>query len=47
MNWRDAEREYEDEVIGETTLARMFEESAKRNSNRPAQQYREGSTSGR
>jgi long-chain acyl-CoA synthetase len=42
MNWRDAEREYEDEVIGETTLARMFEESAKRNSNRPAQQYKGG-----
>ncbi|MFB1063414.1 long-chain fatty acid--CoA ligase [Natrinema sp. H-ect4] len=42
MNWRDAEREYEDEVIGETTLARMFEESAERNSNRPAQQYKGG-----
>ncbi len=42
MNWRDAEREYEDEVIGETTLARLFEESAARNSNRPAQQYKGG-----
>ncbi|WP_226040112.1 long-chain fatty acid--CoA ligase [Natrinema sp. DC36] len=42
MNWRDAEREYEDEVIGETTLARMFEESAERNSNRPAQKYKGG-----
>ncbi|AFO55437.1 long-chain fatty acid--CoA ligase [Natrinema sp. J7-2] len=42
MNWRDAEREYEDEVTGETTLARLFEESAARNSNRPAQQYKGG-----
>ncbi|WP_440766845.1 AMP-dependent synthetase/ligase [Natronorubrum sp. DTA7] len=42
MNWRDAEREYEDEVIGETTLARMFEESAERNANRPAQKYKGG-----
>ncbi|WP_226482468.1 AMP-dependent synthetase/ligase [Natrinema amylolyticum] len=42
MNWRDAEREYEDEVTGETTLARLFEDSAERNSNRPAQQYKGG-----
>ncbi|WP_226005090.1 AMP-dependent synthetase/ligase [Natrinema salinisoli] len=42
MDWRDAEREYEDEVIGETTLARMFEDSAERNSNRPAQKYKGG-----
>ncbi|QLG50137.1 AMP-dependent synthetase/ligase [Natrinema halophilum] len=42
MDWRDAEREHEDEVIGETTLARLFEESAERNSNRPAQQYKGG-----
>ncbi|MDS0475900.1 long-chain fatty acid--CoA ligase [Natrinema sp. 1APR25-10V2] len=42
MNWLDTEREYEDEVIGETTLARMFEESAERNTNRPAQKYKGG-----
>ncbi|ELY64941.1 AMP-dependent synthetase/ligase [Natrinema versiforme] len=42
MDWRDAEREYEDEVIGETTLARLFEDSAERNANRPAQQYKGG-----
>ncbi|SEQ88734.1 AMP-dependent synthetase/ligase [Natrinema salaciae] len=42
MNWRDAEREYEDEVIGETTLARLFEDSAERNANRPAQKYKGG-----
>ncbi|WP_436346679.1 AMP-dependent synthetase/ligase [Natronorubrum sp. FCH18a] len=42
MNWRDAEREYEDEVIGETTLARMFEDSVERNANRPAQKYKGG-----
>ncbi|QCS44001.1 long-chain fatty acid--CoA ligase [Natrinema versiforme] len=42
MDWRDAEREYEDEVIGETTLARLFEDSAERNTNRPAQQYKGG-----
>ncbi len=42
MNWWDAEREYTDEVIGETTLGRMFEESAERNANRPAQRYKGG-----
>ncbi|WP_137288032.1 AMP-dependent synthetase/ligase [Natronorubrum halophilum] len=42
MNWQDAEREYEDEVIGETTLGRMFEEAVERNANRPAQQYKGG-----
>ncbi len=42
MDWLDAEREYDDEVIGETTLARMFEESAERNTNRPAQKYKGG-----
>lgn len=42
MDWRDAEREYEDEVIGETTLARMFEDAVERNANRPAQQYKGG-----
>ncbi|WP_132056772.1 AMP-dependent synthetase/ligase [Halorussus amylolyticus] len=42
MEWRDAEREYDDEVVGRTTLSRMFEESAARNANRPAQQYKGG-----
>ncbi|APW96699.1 long-chain fatty acid--CoA ligase [Halobiforma lacisalsi AJ5] len=42
MDWRDAEREYDDEVIGESTLGRMFEESAERNANRPAQKYKGG-----
>jgi long-chain acyl-CoA synthetase len=40
MNWRDAEREYEDEVIGETTLGRMFDDAAERHPNRPAQRYK-------
>ncbi|WP_247003783.1 AMP-dependent synthetase/ligase [Halosolutus gelatinilyticus] len=42
MDWRDAEREYEDEVIGETTLGRMFEDAAERHPNRPAQKYKGG-----
>ncbi|WP_230198624.1 AMP-binding protein, partial [Halopiger goleimassiliensis] len=42
MDWETAEREYDDEVIGETTLGRMFEESAERNADRPAQQYKGG-----
>ncbi|THE64898.1 long-chain fatty acid--CoA ligase [Salinadaptatus halalkaliphilus] len=42
MNWREAEREYEDEVIGETTLGRMFEESVERNTSQPAQKYKGG-----
>lgn len=42
MEWRDAERAYEDAVIDRTTLSRMFEESAARHANRPAQQYKGG-----
>ncbi|NGM68394.1 long-chain fatty acid--CoA ligase [Natronolimnobius sp. AArcel1] len=42
MNWLDAEREYEDEVIGETTLGRLFEDTAERHANRPAQKYKGG-----
>ncbi|USZ67142.1 long-chain fatty acid--CoA ligase [Halorussus salilacus] len=42
MTWRDAERAYDDEVIGRSTLSRMFEESAARHANRPAQQYKGG-----
>ncbi|NEU55478.1 long-chain fatty acid--CoA ligase [Halorussus sp. MSC15.2] len=40
MEWRDAEREYDDEVVGQSTMARLFEESAARHENRPAQQYK-------
>ncbi|RQG91629.1 long-chain fatty acid--CoA ligase [Natrarchaeobius halalkaliphilus] len=42
MNWRDAEREYVDAVIEETTIGRMFEDAAERNPNRPAQRYKGG-----
>ncbi|WP_135824713.1 AMP-dependent synthetase/ligase [Halorussus ruber] len=42
MEWRDAERAYEDEVVGRSTMARLFEESASRHENRPAQQYKGG-----
>ncbi len=42
MDWRDAEREYTDEVIGETTLGRLFFDSVDRHRNRPAQQYKGG-----
>ena len=42
MDWRDAEADYESEVLGETTLARLFEASADRNVNRVAQRYKGG-----
>ncbi|MFC4550263.1 MULTISPECIES: AMP-dependent synthetase/ligase [Halorussus] len=42
MEWRDAERAYDDPVIGRSTVPRMFEESAARHANRPAQQYKGG-----
>ncbi len=42
MDWREAERTYTDEVIGETTLGRLFLESTDRYRNRPAQQYKGG-----
>ncbi|MCU4973651.1 long-chain fatty acid--CoA ligase [Halobacteria archaeon AArc-m2/3/4] len=42
MNWWDAEQEYTDDVIGQTTLGRLFEDSAERHSNRPAQRYKGG-----
>jgi len=42
MNWRDAEAAYEDEVLGDTTLARMFDESAARNAEGVAQRYKGG-----
>jgi long-chain acyl-CoA synthetase len=42
MHWREAEREYTDEVIGESTLPQMFEESVERNEDRVAQRYKGG-----
>ncbi|QFU81879.1 AMP-dependent synthetase/ligase [Natronorubrum aibiense] len=42
MDWQDAERDYDDEVIGRTTLGRLFEETVERNANRPAQMYKGG-----
>ncbi|WP_224448494.1 AMP-dependent synthetase/ligase [Haloprofundus salilacus] len=42
MEWRDAEATYESEVVGQTTLPVMFEESAERNANRIAQRYKGG-----
>ncbi|QIB75906.1 long-chain fatty acid--CoA ligase [Halogeometricum borinquense] len=42
MDWRDSEETFEDEVVGDTTLARMFENSAARNTGEPAQQYKGG-----
>ncbi|SNZ16245.1 long-chain acyl-CoA synthetase [Natronoarchaeum philippinense] len=42
MNWREAERDFSDEVTRMTTLPRMFEASAERNENRPAQRYKGG-----
>ena len=42
MDWRQAETEFESEVLGETTLPRMFEASADRNAESPAQRYKGG-----
>jgi long-chain acyl-CoA synthetase len=42
MDWREAERKYTDDVIGENTLPRMFEEAVERYGNRPAQMYKGG-----
>ena len=42
MAWRDAEAAYEDEVTGKETLARTFESSAARHTDRPAQMYKGG-----
>ncbi|MFC5972908.1 AMP-dependent synthetase/ligase [Halomarina salina] len=41
-SWLEHEREYTDEVIGEDTLAVMFERSAERNQTRSAQRYKGG-----
>ncbi len=42
MTWQEAEQTYEDAVIGDSTLSRMFEEAADRHADRPAQQYKGG-----
>ncbi|MXR21724.1 AMP-dependent synthetase/ligase [Halobacterium bonnevillei] len=42
MDFREAERQYEDEVVGETTLPRMFEDAAARYTDQPAQGYKGG-----
>jgi long-chain acyl-CoA synthetase len=42
MEWRDGEKEFTDPVIERTTLSRMFEDSAERHENRPAQRYKGG-----
>jgi long-chain acyl-CoA synthetase len=42
MDWREAEREFSDEVIEMTTLPQMFEASAERQTDRPAQRYKGG-----
>lgn len=41
-DWRAAEQEYEDEVIGWNTLAEMVEEAAERHSSRDASMYKGG-----
>lgn len=38
----EAERRYDDEVIGDTNLARLFENAAERHRDRPAQHYKGG-----
>ena len=40
--WLEAEAAYEDEVVGENTLSRMFEASASRHASRDAQWYKGG-----
>ena len=42
MGWQDAEREHDDAVIGDSTLSRLFEDSAARNLERDAQRYKGG-----
>ncbi|WP_256687214.1 AMP-dependent synthetase/ligase [Halococcus qingdaonensis] len=39
-DWRAAERDHTDEVIGTDTIPRLFERSATRNADRPAQRYK-------
>jgi long-chain acyl-CoA synthetase len=40
--WRQAEQQYDDEVIGMSTLSRLFEESTSRNREQTAQLYKGG-----
>ncbi|WP_230198598.1 AMP-binding protein, partial [Halopiger goleimassiliensis] len=42
MDWEEAERAYDDEVIGESNLARMYEDAADRYTNQAAQMYKGG-----
>ena len=42
MDPRQAEREYTDEVIGETTIPELILDSADRNAGRDAQMYKGG-----
>jgi long-chain acyl-CoA synthetase len=42
MDWQAAEREYTDEVIGETTIPELFFDSVERNASRDAQLYKGG-----
>ncbi|MFC3477518.1 AMP-dependent synthetase/ligase [Halobacterium litoreum] len=42
MNFREAEREYEDDTIARETLPRTFEAAAARHTDRPAQGYKGG-----
>jgi len=41
-DWRRVEHEFEDDLVADDTLAEMFEASAERNANRPAQRYKCG-----
>ncbi|WP_255169093.1 AMP-dependent synthetase/ligase [Natrononativus amylolyticus] len=42
MDWRDAEREFDSDVLETDTLAQMFEKAVDRNADRPAQRYKGG-----
>ncbi|MFB6178700.1 MAG: long-chain fatty acid--CoA ligase [Halorientalis sp.] len=42
QRWREAEEEYTDEVIGNTTISQLFEASANRNADLDAQMYKGG-----
>jgi long-chain acyl-CoA synthetase len=42
MSWVEAEREFEDDVVGTNTLGEMFDATARRHSDRPAQMYKGG-----
>lgn len=39
---RKAEREYTDQVVGETTIPRLFFDAVERHAHEPAQQYKGG-----